>query len=490
MYTIVTTAILLIFLTSGHYTLDVQFHSNTPDVIPKARTSKGITLKVALYPFLPDSAGDNFANLTRFIREEFVKVQPDIDLQLRPLSQDADFYSLATLKSWLLSNGEGYDIVEIDTVLLGDVVNAGLIAPIFPIPDNHSDWHPTAARAVQFNQVVYGYPHLMCANFLFTRNEQVAQVKTLDQLIHILGSTPTDKYRLIGNLNSSWDLPGLWVNSYQNSNGMGSDVQAFAVHSYQTTSFESMRKLSQLCERSGGENYCLNGVFRNNATMIASLFATKQAAAMIGYSERLFLILKNTQPDDYLNIKIIPLTVGSVDNQPIYFTDAFVFRRNMSDDVANAARSFVEFMNTPRMQAAVVGSEDSINPKLRYLLPVSRNAFNEPILANDRFYQQYFRNLSVGYPFTTLGFPNARQDIQKAIYVDKVDRLPGGFMNFTCRIHFKTELEHTPSEKVDGADSEDCVSSLSNRTSNERSTSPTATETCAVSNRQHEIRTG
>jgi hypothetical protein len=37
------------------------------------------------------------------------------------------------------SDGSGYDIVEIDTVILGDLVNVGLIAPQFSLPDNHTD---------------------------------------------------------------------------------------------------------------------------------------------------------------------------------------------------------------------------------------------------------------------------------------------------------------------------------------------------------------
>ena len=181
-----------------------------------------------------------------------------------------------------------------------------------------------------------------------------------------------------------------------------------------------MRKLAQLCDRTGGENNCLNGVFRNNYDMPSLLFASKQTAAMFGYSEQLFPTLKNGDPADYLNIKLTPVPIATTSNKPIYFTDAFVFRRNMSDSVLKAARSFVEFMGTSRIQAAVVGSEDSPDTKPRYLLPTSKNAYNEPILANDRFYQPYFRNLDVGYPFPTIGFANIRKEMQDAImkYID------------------------------------------------------------------------
>ncbi|CAF4680227.1 unnamed protein product, partial [Rotaria sp. Silwood2] len=77
----------------------------------------------------------------------------------------------------------------------------------------------------------------------------------------------------------------------------------------------------------------------------------------------------------------------------------------MSADVLNAARLFANFMGTPRMQAAVVGSGDSVGAIPRYLLPMSKSAYDEPLLANNRFYQKYFRNLT-GAPYPTIGFSN------------------------------------------------------------------------------------
>ena len=43
----------------------------------------------------------------------------------------------------------------------------------------------------------------MCSFFLFTRDEQVVKITSIDQLINSLGSNATANYRLVGNLNSS-----------------------------------------------------------------------------------------------------------------------------------------------------------------------------------------------------------------------------------------------------------------------------------------------
>lgn len=395
-----------------------EIHLNALPTMENTDSNKIATtiLKVAPYPYLPDSVGDQFKSLLEFIKTQFETAYPNVTLQLRAMNTDDDFYDLSILSRWLTSNGSEYDIVEIDTALLGDLVSAGLIAPQFSIPDNHSDWISAAKDSVQFNGALYGYPHIMCASFLFTRDDRITTVTTIDQLIEVLGDTPTENYRLVGNLNSSWALPAAWIKSYQDSSNSESDMLAFALHAYQNSSFESVRKLARLCDRIERENHCLDGTFRKDPDRPIVLFAQGQAKAMFGYSEELFLVLKNGKPSDYNDIKIIPLPSGTIRNQPVFATDAYVFRRNMSNDVLNAARSFVEFMATPRMQAALVASGDSPYHDTipRYLLSMSKAAYDEPVIANNRFYQQFFRNLT-GYPGPNAGFLNTREQLATAL---------------------------------------------------------------------------
>jgi hypothetical protein len=92
MYNNVVWVILVILLASSIKALDAKTLLNATSGTPNVGVDK-TTLKVALYPYIPDSAGDKFANPLRFIEEEFNKIQPDINLQLRPLTQNEDFYS-------------------------------------------------------------------------------------------------------------------------------------------------------------------------------------------------------------------------------------------------------------------------------------------------------------------------------------------------------------------------------------------------------------
>ncbi|CAF3923157.1 unnamed protein product [Rotaria sp. Silwood2] len=399
-------------------TVNPQPYSNTrPNIRMHDSEKTNLTdLRVAPFPYLPDSVGDQYKSLVQFITDEFQSIHPNIRLHLRPLNISDGFYAMPTLTQWLRSDDYEYDVVEVDTVVLGDLVSAGLIAPQRPRSSKRSDWHSAAATSVEFNQAVYAYPHLMCVTFLFTRDEKVAQVSTINQLIDVLGDKATVNYRLVGNLDSSWVLPSRLIHCSQDSNDSGSNSAAFALHAYEHSSFECVRKLARLCDRTGEENHCLDGTFDQKPDMPALLFANKQADAMFAYSEQLFTILKNGAPDDYNKIKMIPFPAGTLHNQPLFAVDAYVFRRNMSNEVLNAARAFVEFMATPRMQATVVASGDNTNRSSipRYLLPISKNAYDEALLVHNRFYQGFFRNLT-GFPLPNAGFLNTRKEMQRTL---------------------------------------------------------------------------
>ncbi len=51
---------------------------------------------------------------------------------------------------------------------------------------------------------------------------------------------------------------------------------------------------------------------------------------MYGYSERLHQIFKEGMAAGIsdLTVKIIPMPLGDIPNEPLFYTDAFVFRRD------------------------------------------------------------------------------------------------------------------------------------------------------------------
>src|SRR6266496_1449339 len=192
--------------------MSLIFHTITAAV-----EHKTTVLRVALFPYIPDAGQDGFQALQHRLKTEFEQKNPEIDLVLRSMKAKGDFYDLDQLKSWLIPAGtnETYDVMEIDTLLLGDLVALGLISPLTVA--EHHDWHPAATRSVTINDAIYGVPHLLCGHFVFTRNEAVAKARTVEQLVTALHSIHNNLPDLSGNLLGSWNLPALYLDAWADS---------------------------------------------------------------------------------------------------------------------------------------------------------------------------------------------------------------------------------------------------------------------------------
>jgi ABC-type glycerol-3-phosphate transport system substrate-binding protein len=127
------------------------------------------TLRVALFPYLPDVGRDTLAAMAQRIEAEFEAANPGIDLQLRRMNpEDGAFYEPDSLRAWLTAPaGQGYDLVEVDAIMLGDLAGAGYLTPWAAV--DSSDWNNAALPALMYEGVLYGIPHWLCGDFILTR---------------------------------------------------------------------------------------------------------------------------------------------------------------------------------------------------------------------------------------------------------------------------------------------------------------------------------
>jgi thiamine pyridinylase len=380
---------------------------------PPAEVPARATLRVALFPYIPDSGGDQYVSLVRHLKTEFEKKYPTIELVLRPLNQADDFYDLEVLRAWLTAPGQqGYDVVEADTVLLGDLVTAGLISP-WRQPTGDRDWHPVAARSVRINEAVYGIPHLLCGHFLITRNRAAAAARNVDELAAALGPVPQGSARLVGNLLGSWNMPSLFLDAWVD--GRPGSSAAYALHTpIDADALAAFKRFSSLCRHQGG-NPCLDGTYdeEKHPARAAEKFAQGEAEALLGYSERLFFIASKAA--DLSSLLVTPAQMGR-GNRPLLFTDAFVLRRQAPAAVEVAARLFAAFMNSQTVQETLLMSAD-VSPTAipRYLLPATMSAFEAPRIKQDRLYQDFKKAISVADPFPNTGFLNTRKALRDAL---------------------------------------------------------------------------
>jgi thiamine pyridinylase len=59
-------------------------------------------------------------------------------------------------------------------VVLGELVKQGLVKPWDNTPQS-GDWHPAAKAAVTLDGKIYGVPHWLCGDVIFSHNEDIVK---------------------------------------------------------------------------------------------------------------------------------------------------------------------------------------------------------------------------------------------------------------------------------------------------------------------------
>jgi thiamine pyridinylase len=380
-------------------------------------------LRVPLYPYIPDAAGDQFKAMAARIETEFERTHPDIDLVLNPSCFKDDFYEPAQIARSLKGEGEcGYDVIETDTAILGELVAEGGVRPWPQLPKN-IDWHPSgvAASTHMEQNALYGVPHWLCGHFVMSRDESVRQAGTASALVQALEARRTAVPDMAVNLLGSWNLPSLYLDAWADAKGLEGLRSAVTTSSYDPEVLQSLRAFASTCDASGS-NPCLDGTYdlEENADLPARLFAENKADATAGYSERLHVILKNLpagESPSAIKISSAPLAEGS---RPILFTDSFFLGVRCTDECEKAALEFVQYMSQASTFEWILMSGDAPEGARvpRYLLPAALDVYKAPGLRADPFYPTLAAETRNGGPFPNSGLYGIRKDMRDAIKLE------------------------------------------------------------------------
>ena len=146
--------------------------------IPLARAEgQSLTLRVALFPYVPDRVGFQKAVSGAWAREH-----PEVGLEF------ADWDAYAADPDPTL------DVFVFDGVYLSSFVDEGYL---LPIPEekvrDKKDLLPFALEGCTFGGTLYALPQLLCADFLYTRKDdaELAGVSDIMTLYGILGDRKT-----------------------------------------------------------------------------------------------------------------------------------------------------------------------------------------------------------------------------------------------------------------------------------------------------------
>jgi thiamine pyridinylase len=357
-------------------------------------------LRAVVYPYIPNGPDDAEARLATRLEAEFEDEHPEVDVEVN-LSWDTDPYDYDDLERWLTSPdpSEAMHVVEVDALMLGDLVERGLVAE-WPALPHEADWDPAARDAVTVDGAIYGVPHWLCGHMVISRDPAIAAAGTASALLDALAAGGPDAAGISGTYLGSWNSISLYTDAWADTHG-AEDLAASYSGPLEAEIVADMRAIAQTCARDDG-NPCLSEEFEEDFDAPARAFLEGEYQATFGYSERLHYIVNEGVQATELHVGSISFGEGST---PVLFADAFVVRKDCTGACWEAARAFIEHATAIDTFRWMLMSEDSPGDAPRYLIPARPGAFEDEVVAGDPLYRQIHDAIEGGAAFPNRGFP-------------------------------------------------------------------------------------
>ena len=363
-------------------------------------------LRVAIFPYIPDLAGDKLAGLKQFIVDEFKKVSGE----LIEVETDADPYDLNKLNSTYLTNDrDAYDVMEVDTILLGELVKTGRLQNLedhFMVTEDV--FTPSAVHSVRYSphlkSHLYGVPTLNCASFLMElADEDYTPQKPLlkdwtsfDQLKEALDQAEGSGHRVLlaGDFRGSWGLPMFYLDAYIDKHGKGSLYEGIDSPVDDPELIEELKEFTDFGQLPGGSNPDTDGKFHKNHDALIREVTDSKHILMYAYSENMGEALQRAAEKNK-HKKTVRIVSPPLDdsNKLLTYTDAVVVNKSKFADQGRAALivKFVEFYTSLAFRTSFAFGKDLpisvVYP--RYVLPARKDFYTETDAMEDRYYKQF-----------------------------------------------------------------------------------------------------
>ena len=354
-------------------------------------------LSVALYPYLPDSYEDNYKALETRIKQEFEALYPEVELFLHPLNSTDNFYDYETLVDLL----HRYDIVEVDSIYLGDLMDEpGLLTPWPEAPCKRADWQPMPQEACSHGcnegGHCYAYPHWQCAYFLFGKAEDLETIHDVSTFLKALetsleAGTPLPlAFVLSGSHTIAEIVMDVWSDA-------GPSAAPWVHHPHNDTLMDkALSNLASLCDYActpGGKQPARSGFFGDHPRLPEKSYDAGFSDYYIGYSESYYYILEERLDARHTDAIHAPWGAYAHPNLAV---DVLLLSSKANRTKQAYAQKFADYVTHPKTFEWMVLSEDipqkSMTP--RYLIPSTYTAFNESRMGLNPMMNRYLEILS------------------------------------------------------------------------------------------------
>ncbi|MFA7000498.1 MAG: hypothetical protein WC241_05340 [Candidatus Paceibacterota bacterium] len=352
-------------------------------------------LKVILYPLVP--AKDAYF---RQVEAAFEERYPTIDLQLVDLS--ANYYDEDSPDA--VTNTFA-DVIELDSVFLEDFVATGRVrelpgAAIRPA----GTFLSVAEQAVTLKGKMYGVPHWVCSNFLFSTAADPSSAKSLQDLRREIGEPHKVDKGLLIDLKGRSTLGEWYLDSLLDRHKSLQAASAFLSESTADKAvYADLINIRALCD----SDLCRHDRYHNAPGFYPVQFARHRGRILAGYSEGLYYIgmedLTKCREGECLSlgqIKIGPLPLSDAGSQSFAWVDSFVVARSCSGGCLSAAEAFLTFMSDASNVRDTLIPGYSEAP--RYLLPALKSLYADgALLAVAPLYATFYPLIEKAIPVRT-----------------------------------------------------------------------------------------
>ena len=330
-------------------------------------------MRVLIYPYIPDLNKDGLKSLRHYIKKRFEEKYRHITVQVDGDPNLTDPYKLDNLRTYLGSGASAYDLAEVDTILLGELVRSNLIQPD-PNPDvpvNDTSFLRSAVDAVKYNGHQYGIPTLVCANFL-------AEITSL--------KGTQDAVNLIGSFRGSWSLSGHYLNAFINKYGAYAiDEGVLSNPSEQRDILLNIKHFSDSCVRKNGNNPCIDNTYKDNTdAQINDVIASKRSS-FLAYAEVIGQALFTDAGLVIQSVRAPPF--GGAGHLQMY-TDALVANRNTYGAKKDAIKKFITFYTSINFRFEYAYCGDMDFKCIRYVLPATSGFYSLEKVEQNCLYSQ------------------------------------------------------------------------------------------------------
>jgi len=357
------------------------------------------TIKLIAYPYIPDLQEDELAHLADFMQDRFFSDTGRRISILFDFTYATDTYTPSLVKAALGPSG-GYDLQEIDTIILGYLLDHNVIQQIPSTVGFDGFTNQVLKMVSDTNGNRFASPSYTCTNIYYSYDTSLTgntDFTSFSNWLNTPGRRHAGQLGWTGDLSSEPDLRLEYLDGWKDShpdehwvpNGYSPNLSQTDV-----TVVNNIKQLRDACtDHANHVNYCVDGTFYGNPDQWFDNFVAGGTVVLQGFPEYTSEILKRANADPMHPTRLHTAStawVGDGDT-PFIFTDAWVISRtNCDSDCQTTANIFLNWQRNNWAELISLGAD--LTPQRPRFLTVAYQPFytSTDVYNLPRFARNYY----------------------------------------------------------------------------------------------------